>query len=109
MNTKSRAGSILGIKRATSTEAKGRLLKDSGISNGKKPDMTMLMDATRKDLIKDKVKGVQLEIVRKQSLISLGMGFQTLEKRKSVTRRVLKNEAVTQLSGHLVAQEAKRE
>ena len=69
--------------------------------------MIRLREEARKDMVKGKLQGFQLELVRKQSI--LGLSSVPEAPRKSVIRRVLKNEAVTQASGHLVAQQAKKE
>ena len=63
--------------------------------------MVRLREAARRDMVKGKLQGFQLEPVRKQSILGLSLEHET--KRGSVIRRVLQNEAVTQASGHLVA------
>ena len=66
-----------------------------------------MREAARRDMVKGKLQGFQLERVRKQSI--LGLSQEPEAHRKSVIRRILKNEAVTAASGHLVAQQARRE
>ena len=64
-------------------------------------------EAQRKKMIKEKLKNASLEVVRMETLNELDNKQMSRYRRMSIERRVMKNEAVTQFGGHVVAKEAK--